>query len=335
MRAHVLSGSGINGLAIRELPEPTPGPGEVVVLVGATSLNFRDLLIARGATDRIPLSDGAGVVSAVGEGVRGVSVGDHVAGCFFQHWLDGRIEARHHDAALGGSVDGMLAEAVVLPAAGVVAAPRGWSDEQSATLPCAGLTAWNALVEGQRLRPGATVLLLGTGGVSVFGLQFAQMLGLRTIMTSSSDDKLARMRDLGADVTINYRTHEEWQHLVLEATGGAGVDLVLEVGGGQTLARSMACTRFGGEIALIGMVSGQAPIDPFPLLGRSATLRGVYVGSRRMFTDMVAAIDANPMEPVIDRVFAFDEAQDAYRHLRGQSHVGKVVIAVGSQSLPA
>lgn len=328
MRAQILTGAGITGLEVRELPAPEPGPGQIAVRVGATSLNFRDLLIARSATDRIPLSDGAGTVVGVGEGVSGLSVGDRVAGCFFQHWTEGRMQAEYHDAALGGSVDGMLAETVVLPSHGVVRQPVGWTDLQSATLPCAALTAWNALVEGQRILPGSTVLLLGTGGVSVFGLQLAKMLGARTIITSSSDEKLERMRSLGADVTINYRTTPEWQVEVLEATGGLGADLVIEVGGGQTLAQSMSCTRFGGEIALIGMVSGQAPIDPFPLLSRSVNLRGVYVGSRRMFQEMITAIDANGLEPVIDQIFDFDDAQAAYLHLRGQTHVGKVVISL-------
>ena len=328
MRAQVLTGAGVQGLEMRSLPDPSPAPGQVAVQVGATSLNFRDLLLSRTAMERIPLSDGAGTVLAVGEGVTTIEVGDRVAGCFFQGWIDGRIEARFHEAALGGSIDGMLAERVVLRADGVVHAPRGWTHEQAATLPCAALTAWNALVEGQQIKAGSTVLLLGTGGVSVFGLQFAKMMGARAIITSSSDDKLERMRELGADVTINYRSQEEWQKSVLDATGGVGADVVLEVGGGATLERSMSCTRFGGEIALIGMVSGQAPVNPFPLLSRSVNLRGVYVGSRQMFNDMVAAIDANGMTPVIDEVFAFDDAQSAYRHLRSQEHVGKVVIAV-------
>lgn len=327
MRVQVLTGGGVQGLEIRERADPSPGPGQIAVRVGATSLNFRDLLLSRSANERIPLSDGAGTVIALGEGVDSIAVGDSVSGCFFQGWLDGRIEAKYHDAALGGSIDGMLAEIVVLPADGVVMSPRNWTDQQSATLPCAGLTAWNALVEGQQIRAGSTVLLLGTGGVSVFGLQFAKLMGARAIITSSSDEKLERMSALGADTTINYRSNEDWQSAVLDATGGVGADLVIEVGGGATLQKSMACTRFGGEIALIGMVSGQADVNPFPLLARSANLRGVYVGSRRMFTEMVAAIDANGMEPVIDQVFAFDDAQSAYRHLRAQEHVGKVVIS--------
>lgn len=326
MRAHFVTGRGIGGIELRSVSDPTPGRGEVAVRVEARSLNFRDLLVARSTAERIPLSDGAGEVIAMGEDVSTVAVGDRVVSCFFSNWVDGRITAATHDSALGAAVDGMLAEVVVLPAHGVVGAPWGWTPVQAATLPCAALTAWNALVEGQHLRAGQTVLLLGTGGVSVFGLQFAKMLGGRAIIISSSDDKLARMADLGADVTINYATTPEWERVVLEATGGEGIDLVLEVGGERTMAKSMACTRYGGQIALIGMVSGQADVDPFPLLARSVSLRGVYVGSRRMFSEMNAAINASGLQPVIDRSFAFEEAQSAYRHLRSQTHVGKVVI---------
>jgi len=326
MRAHFVTGRGIGGIELRSVPDPTPGRGEVAVRVEARSLNFRDLLVARSTAERIPLSDGAGEVLAVGEGVSTLAVGDRVVGCFFSNWVDGRMTAATHDSALGAAVDGMLAEVVVLPAHGLVGTPRGWTSVQAATLPCAALTAWNALVEGQHLLAGQTVLLLGTGGVSVFGLQFAKMLGGRAIITSSRGDKLARMADLGADVTINYATTPEWERVVLEATGGEGVDLVLEVGGEHTMAKSMACTRYGGQIALIGMVSGQAEVDAFPLLTRSVSLRGVYVGSRRMFSEMNAAIDTNGLQPVIDRSFAFEEAQSAYRHLRSQTHVGKVVI---------
>jgi NADPH:quinone reductase-like Zn-dependent oxidoreductase len=328
VRAQVLRGSGVGGLAVETRPDPEPGPGEVAVRVSATSLNFRDLLIARQAADRIPLCDGAGTVVAVGAGVTGVAVGSNVAGCYFPDWIDGRPDPSTQVRALGGSVDGMLAEIVVLPAHAVVAAPRGWTAPQTATLPCAAVTAWNALVEGQQVKAGQTVVMLGTGGVSVFGVQLARLLGARVVVTSSSDEKLERMRDLGAEVTVNYRTTPDWDRVVLDATGGAGADLVLEVGGTDTLPRSMACTRFGGQIALIGMVSGQAPIDPYPLLARSVTLRGVFVGSRRMFTEMIAAIEATEFSPVIDSIFDFDEAQAAYRHLRSQTHVGKVVVAV-------
>ncbi len=328
MRAHVLTGDGIDGIEMRDLPDPEPGPGQVVVEVGATSLNYRDLMIAgRHPGERIPLSDGAGEVIAIGDGVDGVVVGDRVAGTFFSQWVDGRIDAAVHDSALGGPVDGMAAERVVLPAHGVVPVPQGWSEAQAATLPCAALTAWNALVEGQRLMAGQTVLLLGTGGVSVFGLQFASMMGARTIITSSSDAKLEQMTDLGADVTVNYRNVPEWERAVLDATDGVGVDLVLEVGGAGTLARSMECTRYEGQIALIGILTGVAgETSPRPLVTRSVSLRGVYVGSRRMFAEMNAAIDLNGLDPIIDSEFGFEDMRAAYRYVESQAHVGKVVI---------
>lgn len=277
--------------------------------------------------DRIPLSDGAGEIVSVGDGVTSLAVGDPVAGTFFSNWVDGRIDVAVHRSALGGATDGMLAEVVVLPAHGVVPVPDGWSPVRAATLPCAALTAWNAMVEGHQVVAGQTVLLLGTGGVSVFGLQFAKMFGARAIITSSSDKKLEQMLDLGADVTINYASTPDWEGAVLEATDGLGADLVLEVGGAGTLAKSMACTRFDGQIALIGILTGTAgEVNPGLLVGRSVSLRGVYVGSRRMFTEMNAAIDANGLAPVIDRTFDFEDAREAYRHVESQAHVGKVVI---------
>jgi NADPH:quinone reductase-like Zn-dependent oxidoreductase len=330
MRAYVLTGSADTPLELRDVPVPAPGPGEVLVRVRATSLNYRDLMmVRRGRRGIVPLSDGAGEVAAVGAGVRSVAEGDLVAGTFFSHWPAGRITAAVHDSALGGAVDGMLAEYVVLPEHGVIAVPRGWTAEQASTLPCAGLTAWNALVEGAPVKAGQTVLLLGTGGVSVFGLQFGRMLGARTIITSSSDDKLASMADLGADVGINYGAHPRWSEIVLEETGGVGADLVLEVGGAGTLAQSMACTRHGGQIALIGILTGPSgEVNPGLLVGRSVDLRGLYVGSREMFAEMNAAIDTNGLDPLIDRVFPFEQAGEAYDYLASQAHIGKVVIAV-------
>lgn len=330
MRAYHLTGVADSPLELLELDTPQPGPGEVAVRVRATSLNYRDLMISRrGRRGIVPLSDGAGEVLAVGPGVSSVQVGELVAGTFFSHWPAGRISAAVHDSALGGAVDGMLAEVVVLPEHGVIPAPRGWTAEQTATLPCAALTAWNALVEGSPIKAGQTVLLLGTGGVSVFGLQFAKMMGARTIITSSSDEKLARMRALGADAEINYAAHENWAEVVLEETGGVGADLVLEVGGAGTLAQSMACTRHGGQIALIGILAGASgQVNPGLLVGRSVDLRGLYVGSREMFAEMNAAIDLRGLEPLVDEVFPFEQADAAYRHLASQTHVGKVVISV-------
>ena len=330
MRAYHLTGVADSPLEPVELPSPQPGPGEVAVRVRATSLNYRDLMISRSERRGIvPLSDGAGEVTAIGAGVTSVAVGDVVAGTFFAQWTSGRITAAVQDSALGGAIDGMLAEVVVLPEHGVIPAPRGWTPEQASTLPCAALTAWNALVEGAPVKAGQTVVLLGTGGVSVYGLQLAKMMGARTIITSSSDEKLARMRALGADVGINYTAHQRWSEQVLAETGGVGADLILEVGGAGTLSQSMACTRHGGEIALIGILTGTTgEVNPRLLVGRSVSLRGIYVGSRAMFADMNAAIDANGLNPLIDRVFPFEQAADAYAYLASQEHIGKVVIAV-------
>lgn len=330
MRAYRLTGVAESPLELVELPTPEPGPGQVAVRVRATSLNYRDLMISRsGRRGIVPLSDGAGEVVAIGAGVSSVAVGDAVAGTFFAQWPSGRITAAVHDSALGGAIDGMLAEVVVLPEHGVIPVPVGWSAEQASTLPCAALTAWNALVEGAPVKAGQTVVLLGTGGVSVYGLQLAKMMGARTIITSSSDEKLARMGELGADVEINYQAHPRWSERVLAETGGVGADLILEVGGAGTLAQSMACTRHGGQIALIGILTGTAgEVNPRLLVGRSVDLRGIYVGSREMFAEMNAAIDANGLDPLIDRVFPFEQAADAYAYLASQAHIGKVVIAV-------
>ncbi len=329
MRAYQLTGRD-GGLEIVDLPDPAPGRGQVAVRVRAVSLNFRDLMIRTMGRKRIvPTSDGAGEVVAVGEGVTSVAVGDLVCGTFFTHWVAGRPFAAMHRHALGGSTDGMLAEVVVLPELGVVKAPSGYTAEQAASLPCAAVTAWNALVGGiAPLRAGQTVLLLGTGGVSVFGLQLAKMFGARVVITSSSDDKLERMRALGADVTVNYAEQPDWDKAVLEATDG-GADIVLEVGGAGTLPKSLNAVRFGGQVALIGILTGTAgEVNPWPLVGKSVDLRGVYVGSREMFADMNAAIEINGLAPVIDRVFPFEQAGDAYAHLEAQRHVGKVVVAV-------
>lgn len=332
MRAYVLTGDADSPLELRQVPDPVPGPGEVAVRVLATSLNYRDLMIARsGRRGVVPLSDGAGEVIAVGAGVASVQPGALVCGCFFSHWPSGRITAAVHDNALGGAVDGMLAEVVVLPEHGVIPAPRGWTAAQASTLPCAALTAWNALVGGQPVRAGQTVVLLGTGGVSVFGLQFAKLLGARTVITSSSDEKLARIDAFGPDVTVNYTAHERWSDIVLEETGGLGAELILEVGGAGTLAQSLRCVRHGGQIALIGILAGtSAKVNPGLLVSRSADLRGLYVGSREQFADMNAAIDQHGLDPLIDEVFAFEDAPAAYAHLASQAHVGKVVISVGS-----
>lgn len=331
MRAyHLTPGEGIDGLKLVELPDPTPAAGEIVVRVRATSLNYRDLMLARSnATAIVPLSDGAGEVVAVGEGVTRFSTGDRVAGCFFPNWIDGAPSGEAIRVALGGaSTDGMLSELVALRAEAAVAVPDYLSYEEAATLPCSALTAWNSLFEQGAFRPGQSVLLLGTGGVSIAGLQLAHAAGMHTVITSSSNDKLARARELGADITINYREREDWERAVREATGGRGVDHVLEVGGEGTYVQSMAATKTGGHLALIGGVSQDRPADGVPLLGRGLRATRITVGSRRMFEDMLRAHEVRQIHPVIDRTFEFDQAVEAYRYVESQAQLGKVVIRV-------
>ena len=273
----------------------------------------------------MPNSDGAGDVTAVGPGVSGIAEGDRVAGCFFQDWAAGGISAAAMASALGGALDGMLAEEVVLDARGVVPVPAHLDYAEAATLPCAALTAWNALVDKGGLKAGDTVLLLGTGGVSIFALQFCVLIGARAIVTSKSDDKLGRARDMGAWRTINYARTPDWAAAAREMTGGNGVDHVVEVGGGGTLAQSIDAVRIGGHIAMIGVLT-QGTVDPTPILRKSIRVDGIYVGSQAMFLDMNAAIEAGGLNPAIDRRFAFADAREAYRCMEAAGHFGKIVI---------
>ncbi|MEM7625108.1 MAG: NAD(P)-dependent alcohol dehydrogenase [Planctomycetota bacterium] len=320
-------------LQLVELDTPAPGPGQVQVRVRAASLNFRDLIVAKGGYPRndayptVPLSDAAGEVSGVGEGVTQWEVGDRVSPNFLPGWTSGAVSEDNLGGALGGGIDGVLAERIVVPASGLVSIPGHLSFEQAATLPCAALTAWNALTCSPS-SPGQTVLLLGTGGVSVFGLQLAQLFGLRTIVTSSSDEKLAQAKSLGADHTINYATHPEWQDEVKKLTDGRGADRVLEVGGDGTLERSLASTAVGGTIALIGLLSGGEPPSILPVLLNAQRIQGIYVGSAALFADMNRAIEHARLEPVIDKIFDFADAPAAYNHLKSQKHLGKVVIRI-------
>jgi len=329
----IVSEAGIESLALNERPTPQPGPGEVLVRIRASSINYRDLSTienpeARGIPyPRIPNSDGAGDVVAVGPGVTRWARGDRVAGGFFQGWQSGPITPSAMATALGGPIDGVLAEEVVLQETGLVAIPEQLSFEEGACLPCAAVTAWNCLVAGGGLKAGDTVLLLGTGGVSILALQFAIMQGARVIITSSSDAKLKRARAMGAAETVNYRTRPDWERAVLELTAGRGVDHVLEVGGAGTMEKSIAAVRVGGRIAYIGVLTGGA-IDPTPVMRKSVTLQGVYVGSRAMFEDMNRAIALHRMKPVVDRTFPFAEARDAFRHMKAARHFGKIVITV-------
>ncbi len=332
MRAfEIRSGGGIDGLALVERPRRQPGPGEVLVRVAAVALNYRDLLNVKDpdgrglALPRIPCSDAAGEVLAVGPGVAAVRPGDRVMSCFFQAWEAGRIGPAAMASALGGAIDGVLAEEVVLREAGVVPAPASLSLAAAATLPCAGLTAWHALIESGRLLPGETVLCLGTGGVSIFALQLAAALGARPIVVSSSATKLERARALGAWAVVDRTREPDWEREVLRLTGGEGVDHVVEVGGAGTLARSVAATRVGGHVALIGVLEA-GRIDPTPIMRKSIRLQGIYVGSKAMLQAFARAVEALGLEPVIDRRFPFEEARAAFRALEAARHFGKIVI---------
>lgn len=318
---------------MEDIVERPLAPYEVRVRVRAVSLNYRDLVVAKGidptTVDRpvTPCSDGAGDVIAVGSMVRRVKPGDRVAAAFFPHWLEGRPDRSKVRNSLGGDVDGMLAEEVTLHEETLAKIPDQLGYVEASTLPCAGVTAWNAIFESSDVRPGDTVLLLGTGGVSILGLQLAKAAGLRVIITSSSDEKLVRARTLGADVTINYRATPGWQDEVLKQTGGEGVDVVLEVGGQGTVTRSVASTAVGGTIAVIGGVSGfGGEVYPMTLTLGAKRMVGIYVGSRAMLEQAAGLVAETGMKPVVDRVFPFSEAQEAYRYLESGAHFGKVVI---------
>ncbi|MDF1791327.1 MAG: NAD(P)-dependent alcohol dehydrogenase [Thalassobaculaceae bacterium] len=327
----IVSDGGIDALTLADVATPEPGPGEVRVKIAASSVNFRDLMTVKDPKarnlpyPRVPNSDGAGTITAVGSGVTGLKVGDRVASCFFQDWPAGPCSVDAMNSALGGALDGVLAEEVVLKAGGVIPVPDHFTLEQAATLPCAALTAWHALVEVGKVKAGDTVLLLGTGGVSIFALQFAKLMGARVILTSSSDEKLERAKALGADETVNYRRTPDWQDAVSDLTGGVGADVTVEVGGAGTLTRSIAATRVGGTIGLIGVLTG-GEINPTLIMRKSLAVQGIYVGSYKMFTDMNAAISLHKLEPVIDTTFAFDDAKSAYRAMEAAGHFGKIVI---------
>ncbi|MBD3729337.1 MAG: NAD(P)-dependent alcohol dehydrogenase [Sphingomonadales bacterium] len=333
MRAWMLPAGcdGFDKLFLKDdVPDPTPGYGEVVVAPRAWSINYRDFAVASGQyfggvlkADAVPLSDGAGEVVALGEGVTGLAVGDRVQSSFFPHWVEG--PARMGPALGDGTGAGMLAERVVLPASGVVPMARTLDFAQAACLPCAGVTAWNALCEGGRpVQAGDTVLVLGSGGVSTIAMAIARASGARVIATSSSDDKLARLRELGASETVNYREIPDWGAHVKQAFGGA--DKVVEVGGTGTLGQSFAALGFSGEVALIGVLSHGEPPSPHALMMVGGTLRGIFVGSAAMARKLNAAIDANGIKPAIGRRFAFEDAPAAYAHAWSSDSFGKTVI---------
>src|ERR1700722_2382190 len=336
MRAYQLpkGGAGVDALLVVESPEPKPQYRQVLVKVKACSLNYRDLAIVRGTyrmpvcENLVPLSDGAGEVIEIGPGVTRVRAGDRGAGNFFQRWAGGEPGADSHKSALGGGIDGMLAEYVVLEEDGVVKLPAHLSFEEGATLPCAAVTVWHAMMEHAKLKAGDTILLQGTGGVSIFGLQFARAMGIRAIITSSSDEKLKRAKALGAALGINYKSTPEWEKTAMDFTG-SGVDHVVEVGGAATLTRSFGAIRAGGSVTLIGGLSGGASeLNPGLIFSRRANGRGISVASTQMFEAMNRAIEVSAIRPVIDKVYAFGHAPEAYRHMASGAHFGKIVVSI-------
>ncbi|HEY2859873.1 MAG TPA: NAD(P)-dependent alcohol dehydrogenase [Terracidiphilus sp.] len=334
MHAWQISSFGIDTLEFAERPNPDPSRGQVLVRVHAISLNFRDMLMIKGLYNpklklpRIPCSDGAGEVMAVGPGVTQWRPGDRVAGIFMQNWIDGPPTPEKVKGALGGDIDGMLAEYVVLHENGLVAIPEHLSYQEAATLPCAAVTAWNAL-RAANLKAGGTVLVQGTGGVSLFALQFARLMGLKVLGISGSDDKLNRALDLGLDAGINYKDVPEWDRWAVEQTGD-GVDLVVEVGGLGTLPRSLRALRMGGTIAQVGVLTGVAPSEPLPLaaiLHKQARIRGIYVGSRQDFIEMNKAIALTQLRPVGED-FPWSHAREVLKRMEDASHFGKLVMSV-------
>ncbi len=329
----IRGGFGLENLTITERPEPEPGPGQVLIKVQATSLNYRDLMTVEGTYNPkqklplIPLSDGAGEVVAVGEGVTRVKTGDRVAGIFSQKWLSGEPARDKLRSSLGGPYDGMLVEYKVLNEAGVVHIPDHLSYEEAATLPCAGVTAWNAIITQGGVKAGSTVLVQGTGGVSLFALQFASMVGARVIVTSSSDEKLERALRLGATDGINYKTTPDWDKRARELTGGTGVDHIVEVGGAGTLARSLNAVRIGGHISMIGVLAGTTTdLSVIPILMYNIRIQGIMVGNRDMFEDMNRAIALHQMKPVVDKVFPFEQTREALEYMASGAHFGKICI---------
>ncbi len=334
MKAYEISQFGIDSLAVIEREMPVPGANEVLVKLHAASLNFRDVMVVKGQYNPkmklpcVPLSDGAGEIVAMGEGSTKWKVGDRVCSTVIQTWLDGEPTAAKSRSAIGAGNDGVLEEYRTFDEESIVRAPDHLTFEEASTLPCAALTAWNALVVSGRIKAGDTVLTLGTGGVSVFAVQFAKRFGAKVIATSGSDEKLEKIKQLGADEVINYRTMPDWDKEVLELTGGIGVDHVIEVGGTGTLQSSVKAVRVGGHIALIGALDTSGEFNPIPVFMKGIRVQGIFIGSRRMFEEMNAEIAASRIKPVIDRTFEFSDACEALKYMESGSHFGKIVVKI-------
>lgn len=336
MKAYEINEFGIENLRLTDLPDPVPGYGEVVVKIKAVSANYRDLMVVSGTYNprmkrpAIPFSDACGEIVEIGPGVKRWKLGDRVLPIFVQKWFDGQLTDEIRRTALGAGADwnGVLREYCAFSEDSLVEAPLHLSCEEASTLPCAAVTAWHALVESGNLRAGETVLTLGTGGVSIFAVQIAKMFGARVIATTGSDEKAARLRELGADEIINYRTVESWDDEVLRLTEKRGVDHVVEVGGAGTLPRSSRAVRVGGHVALIGALAGGEGLNPIGVFMKAVRLQGIFVGSRRMLEDLNRAVAFHRIHPVIDRVFSFDRAVEALRYMESGKHFGKIVIAV-------
>lgn len=335
VRTYEIQKFGIDDLAIVERQTPQPGAGQAVVAMKAWSLNYRDTLVVEGKYNprlkmpMVPFSDGAGEVVAVGEGVTRVKPGDRVCGIFMQSWIAGPYEDKHGRSAMGGAIDGVLSEQVALNAEGLVPIPAHLSYEEAATLPCAAVTAWDAVVTQGRVKAGETVLVLGSGGVSLFALQFARHFGARVIATSSNEAKAERMKAMGASDVVNYKDTPDWDKKVRELTGGAGVDHVVEVGGAGTLQKSLAIAKGGGRVSIIGNLAGlTTDVNVAVILHKFLTVQGIFVGSREMFEAMNAAITETKLRPVVDKVFGFAEASAALRYMQSAAHFGKIVVSL-------
>lgn len=335
MKSYVINEFGVDNLSLVECDEPKPQANEVLIRFRAVSLNYRDLMIVKGSYNPklkrpvVPFSDGAGEVVVVGENVSKWRIGDRVCPIFMQGWIDGAIDYRKARTALGGDLDGCLREFGVFDESGLVRIPDHLTDEEAATLPCAAVTAYNALFCSGSLKSDETVLLQGTGGVSIFALQFASIHGARTIITSSSDEKLRRAKELGANDLINYNTQPEWDKAVLDLTEKRGVDHIVEVGGAGTMQRSVNAVKMGGDISVIGVLAGKGDFNPTSLLMKSVKLQGIYVGSRQMFEQMnLMLCQYNKLKPVIDKTFEFTEVRDALKYMESGSHFGKIAVVI-------